>query len=386
MALREKHRAHQLKAWEGGGEATYKQDHRYHEAHVQEELNAKNAAIGEQQAKRDFEREVANNEDLRRLDVQSRVLQEQATLEADRNTTYYDAIKTKPGIANAAIRNLATEAHDTSTNALDEKQRQSSVHLEHENRYWSALATDEARQAYAGAEGIAEHGEARVANIARQKQTEEREKRVNAAISNLSTVEARLDEERAVILGDTANAGRFTSLLEDVESRSGALRRYVDRAPIEQVQTLIRELDITLAANGDPEAEMLRSELAGALKKRKPFYISQTLLNRIEEGTLDTAYYGVPGQRRMIQEALDGGALSINAMAQTADRDDLAASVEYIRSGGAISAATRAQLRTNLRTVTEDNRYSGMIDKRKKELGELWDELNGPGTRPENLR
>lgn len=386
LALREENDASKLKAWQGGIHAAYEQDKRSHEVYRQNTINEMVKSSGENEAKTEFAHDIATNTNLRRIDTLQRVAKEEAELAENKNKTAYEAIQTSPGIANAAIRDLANRSHEASIDTLDEQQRQSSIHQEHENVYWRDLANNAERQSYAGAAGIAEHGETRVANIVRQKQNEEREKRVNAAISNLSTVEARLDEERAVILGDAANAGRFVSLTEDADSRSGALRRYIGRAPIEHVQTLIEELDITSSANGDIVAETLRSELAGALQKRKPFYISQTLLNGIEEGTLGTQYYGIPGQKRMIQEALNGGALSVEAMASKVDRDDLKAAALYLSGGGTITDATREQLRHNLELVTTDNRYSGMIDKRKKELGLLWDQINPGVIRPLELR
>ena len=375
-ALREEDSANKLKAWQTGAQAAYEKDSRSHEAYRQSTLNEMIKSSGESEAKRDFARDIARSNSLQEIDVSQRVSKEEAELAESKNKTSYDAIRTKPGVADAAIRDLANRAHSVSTDTLDEQQRQSSIHLEHENVYWRDLANNAERQTYAGAPMIAEHGETRIANIVRQKQNEEREKRVNAAISNLSTVEAKLDEERAVILGDLANAGRFTSLAEDVDSRSGALRRYVARAPLKQVQTLLEEMDITMSANGDAALETLRSELAGALQKRKPLYISQTNLNKIEEGTLGTQYFGTAGKSLMIQETLNMKGFGTQTMVQ-ADRDDLQAVRDYLRTNGinSLNADAQEALRSSLQTAFRDDRYRSQMDKRDIELGEIWNDL-----------
>ncbi len=379
-ALRDEHDASKLKSWQSGAHTAYTQDHRYHESHTQQAINEMRQKAGEDEAKAEFARDRRDIETLRVIDTQQRISKEVAETEENKTKSAYDAIRTRPGIAPAAIRNLADQAHQAHTDALDETQRQSSMQIELDNVYWQDLASDADRQAYAGAAGIAEHGETRVANIARQKQTEEREKRVNAAISNLSTAEAKLAEERAVILGDAANAGQFASLAEDLDSRSGALRRYIGRAPIEHIQTLLEELDITMSANGDTNAEVLRSELAGALQKRKPFYISQTRLNQIEEGTLGTQYKGPAGKELLIGEALNARALGAQTMV-TADRDDLKATVQYLKGGGTLSTAAKTELERELRTAFTDSRYRSQMDKRINELTDLWGEL-GMGTPP----
>jgi hypothetical protein len=371
-ALRDIDYDHKLKALESGAGAAYEQDHRSHEVHLQSSINEMLSSEGSDAGKAAVSREIAHSEALRRLYMQQQVSHKEAELEESRNKTAFDAMTTSPARTDVALRDIANRAHSISVGALDETQRQSSIHQEHDTQYWRDLARSAERQSYAGAAGIADNGETRVANIVRQKQQEEREKRVNAAISNLSTVEARLSEERAVILGDVANAGRFVNLAEDTDSRSGALRRYVSRAPIEQVQSLLTEMDITLSANGNVDLETLRSELAGALQKRKPFYISQTILNKIEEGTLDTKYRGADGKTLMVKEILNAKGLGAETMV-TADRDDLKAVRDYLRDYGidSLDEGARKAIRDNLHIAFTDPRFSTKMDKRTTELEDI---------------
>src|SRR5690606_13947544 len=132
------------------------------------------------------------------------------------------------------------------------------------------------------------------------------------------------------------------------------------------------ELDITIEANGDPAAEVLRSELAGALKKRKPFYVSLTNLNKIAEGTLESKYKGTDGRDLMIQETLNAKGLGIETMV-TADRDDLQAVRDYLRKYGigSLDADAQKALRDSLTLAFRDARFSSKMDKRAIELEEI---------------
>lgn len=369
-ALRSMDGDQKLKTWEGTADAHYAQDRRSRETHKQSAISEIMKSEGEDAAKAEFANEIMTNRALQRAYTSRQASKSEAELAESRNKTLVDEMKTKPDMANVAIRDLANRIHDTSEKMQDETQRQSSLTQEYDTQYWREFADDTARQAYAGAAGFAEHGETRVANIARQKQTEEREKRISAAISNLNTAEAKLSEERAIILGNAAGAGQFANLAGDLDSRSGALRRYIERAPIRDLQSLHTELDITLSANGDPSAEILRSELAAAFKKRKPFYISQTILNKIEEGTLETRYGGAQGRLVMIGEALNASALGAQAMV-TGDRDDLASAVEYLNNGGTLTAQARDDIIRELDTAFTDPRYRGQMEKRIGELSDL---------------
>lgn len=372
IALRETDRQHKIKTYEGGLEAAYAESEKSKETHAQAELNEMTKSAGQDEAKTEFAQSIGREDSLLRIYTLQQLRHEEAERMENKNKTAYEAVKTKPGVANAAIRDLANRAHEVSNEAVDETQRLSAINQEHDNQYWRNLTSDPTRQAYAGAAGIAEYGEERIVNIAQQKQVEERNKRISAAISTLDKEEAKLREEKAVILADAANAGKFTYLTSDLDSRSGAVRHYVERAPIKLIQELMTELDITIEANGDPAAEVLRSELAGALKKRKPFYVSLTNLNKIAEGTLESKYKGTDGRDLMIQETLNAKGLGTETMV-TADRDDLQAVRDYLRKYGigSLDADAQKALRDSLTLAFGESRFSSKMDKRAIELEEI---------------
>lgn len=380
-AIRELKNSHRQKAWETGAIAAFEQTPEAHEVYRQQSLNEMVKKSGENTAKTEFAHEIAHNNQLRRIDNLQRVTGEEAELADNQNKTTYELYRADPTMANVAIRDLARRADEAYDSNKRETMRLNIINQTQEGRFHERMIADADGQRYAGAVEVDVHGPTRVLNISQEAESKAREARVNAAISTLSRTEAKLSEERAVILGNAAAAGQYANLTADVESRSGALRRYVSRAPIEQVQSLMEELDITSSANGNEIAETLRSELVGALNKRKPFYVSQSILNKIEEGSLDTRYYGPPGKQLMIGEALNAGALGTQTMVQ-ADRDDLKATVEYFRNGGTISESAMNELKRELRTAFTDARYRSQMDKRINELSELWNELGGMGPRP----
>lgn len=381
-ALREIDKSHKLKAYESGAEAAYEQDHRSHTVHTQTAINEMLKSTGSDEGKAAVARDIANRDALRRLYTHQQVSQEDAKLATDQNKTSYEQARTNPSMANTAIRDLAERADSIYDDNKRETMRLNIITQTQEGRFHERMIEDVDGQNYAGAVEIDVHGPTRVLNISQEAESKAREARVNSAMSTLSRNEAKLHEERAVIIGNAADAGDYANLTGDIESRSGALRRYISRAPIKQVQSLLEELDITISANGDINAETLRSELVGALQKRKPFYVSQTNLNKIEEGTLGTEFRGKAGKTLMIKDTLNSKGLGTNSMV-TIDRDDLQAVRDYLRENGidSLNADAQASLRTSLDTAFRDARYSSQMDKRTIELGEIWDDL-GMGQRP----
>lgn len=384
-ALSDMNFAHRVKAYEAGAEAAFEQDHRSHAIHEQSFVNESIKAAGADAGRQAVAEHVAHNAALQRLYVQKQVSHDAAELAESRNKTMIETMKVQPEEANAAVRDLARQAHHISNATLDETQRQTSIHQEHESHYWKELTTDTARQAYAGAAGIAAQGEARVANLARQKQNEEREKVISAGMTTIGQLELTNQDLMDIINGVRPTSARAASLRadfhEDIENRSAAVRSLDSLAHFELQEVVENVVNLTETANGNVDAETLRSELAAYLQtKRKPIWISNTILNNIKEGTHAARYHGPDGKALMIKEELfDKRGVSAKTLS-SADRDDLRELARWVHANrtyvnnttDANAVRSKRRMQEELIRVYKDSQYAGTLEKRVNELDELW--------------
>lgn len=376
---REIDKARKLKAYDTGVEAAYELSSSAHSTHQQSTVNEMLKSQGESGGKAAVAREIANREALRRLYYQQYISKSEAEFAESQNKTNLEEVKARPTTATASLQDLANRIHDVSVEAQDETQRQTSITQEYDSQYWKGLANDTTRQAHAGAAGIAEQGEARIANLARQKQNEERERLIGAGLATINQLELTNDDRMNIIFGNQPTSPRASSLRadfhNDLENQSASIRSAFENMPQFMKHQLIENLDMTSSANGNIAAETKRSEAVSQLKKNKPIWVSSTILNQMEEGTLDTAYRGVAGTERMIkEEVVDKRGASAQTFA-SADRDDLKRVVSWINNNKAYLNANpnlKKHIQQELIKVYKLDEYSGALDKRINELDAMW--------------
>lgn len=389
---REIDKTRKLKAYETGIEAAYETSSRSHATHSQSAVNEMLKSTGTDDAKASFSRDLANQQALRRLYYKQQSMHEIAEVEEKTVGALYEGLKANPGVLSTdeAEREVGEMARQNDIMARDLVYRQDAAKRVQEARSHEELVTDTERQKFAGFDVIDEHGVQRVANIAQQKEADARSARVNAAIATFEKVEPTLEVERAIILGDASKAGQFAHLVNDTDSRSGALRHYIGRAPINDIQTLIENLDISSDADKSESAAILRSELMAALEKRGgPIYISAKNRTMSIEGKLSPEdYKGANGTNTLIKAFLESGGFDAKSMA-TGDRDDIKRIYRYIREYG-ISDRAKNHLITQLRIAYDpDGDFAGTLGKRDLspgELGDIWKEVGLPDNKQEYIK
>lgn len=255
-----------------------------------------------------------------------------------------------------------------------------------EENVHALIAREADLQKFAGFDEVDPHGAARVASIAQQKEADAYQTRVQSFLQTEMKVEATQEDRLQIAQGLTPTSP-FASTIQnhanEIEGRAAAIRFVGEKSPVKDVHFLMRKLNLTETANGNVVESTLRSELADVTKKT--VFVSATRRAQIVEGRLDSELRGDLLMDTLIQETLNAGAFSVSGLSSSIDRDDLHEAAEYIKSGKYLDPNAKDQLKENLYVVTHDTRYSANIDKRKKELGELWDAVNGPGSRPANL-
>lgn len=385
-AAREENNSNKLKAWQGGVHAIAEESKGAHEAARQNRLNEMVKSAGEDEGKKHIEHDIAHSAALRQMYYRQRTSHDEAEVASKQTSTMYEGLKADPAkIAKDALeREIGDKARKADEDIRSVTSREAAAKHLQEREYNKRLidSTNTELREFAGFNEIDPHGVARVVNIAQETEAKNYETLVEASKRALQREEATLEEQLEIIRNGTSSNPLFAHFKDDTESRSAALRLFMATAPMKMRQELAAELDISLNAKLGTQKGILRSELAGALKQSgaKPFYISQTRLNQITEGTLDPVFSGVPGKAEMIRETLNAKGLGTQLMVQV-DRDDLQAVRDYLRKYGigSLNADAQEELKKNLKTAFADDRFRSQMDKRTIELSQIWDDLGmGP--------
>lgn len=387
LALRDINNSHKLKAWESGAVAEYEHTRGAHEVYRQSAINEMRKTAGEDEGKAHFNEAVANTDSLRALSYQQKRNRDEAAATEKQVATLYEGLKAEPGAVavNALERRLGREARDIDEETRLLIYRENAAKLVQDSNLNKLLAADEDLQKYAGYDGVDPHGATRVASLAQEKEGAEYSKRVTAFLNTQKKVEATDKDRKDIAIGVAPSSPFSTEIrhfAEDVEGRAAALRFIKEGSPVKDIHFVLRNLNLTETATGD-EA-ILRSEAADITSRT--VFVSSSNRAKIAQAQIDGSLRGDALMDFLIKDTLDGGAFSIDGLASGIDRDDLQEAADYLRAGKSIDATARRQLAENLQAVATNDLYKNKIDKRKKELGLIWDALNGAGTRPPNLQ
>lgn len=391
LALRSMNRERELKAWEGGAEAAYANDHRSHEVHRQHEINEMRKNAGESHSKAEFDTQLATNELLRKLYYKQQQTHEEAEAASKNIATQWEGLKAAPdkitGISEAE-RKIGEEAKEVDRQTRSLAARESIAKHVQEKNYNAEVqnnANTELRE-FAGFNQIDPHGVAQVVNIAQEASAKSYSTLVEAAQRALQREEATLEEVREIITNGTSSNPKFAHFKNDVESRSAAIRQYVSMASMKQVQELEAELDLSKnAVLGTPDG-VIRSEFAGAIKNtsgKKPFYVSSTFLAQMIDGKMDPILNGASGRNEMILDALNKGAFDSELMV-TMDQDDIKAISDFLDSPQRARLSTDAEkqiINALTKTFDKRDRYEGRIGKRRGNLNLVRGKLGLPEIR-----
>jgi hypothetical protein len=340
MDKRNRRKEAMTEAYKNQTVADYLDSKQGREAYRSEQIASQRKTLSEKRTSEHFEKLKDSDANLRALDIEVRTYTDAAERAAKRSSNIYedvkaasdaDSIRQITGIrspeqdvalqsivhhaqrAKAVSEEMQSETYrvDGAKRALEEDTNELLAADLDNPDVVSGLTTEQITRArelqeLAGNEVVDKYGPTRVKNIAEQKESQARETRVTAGVSTLNRREAKREESVSVALGTEPASGRFKNMVEDPEGRAAAIRWVGDgtNAPREDLHTLMETLDITEEANGDEVAMTMRSELGGVLKKNKPLYVSNSILNGIVEGTLDSGYKGEAGRERMIFELL----------------------------------------------------------------------------------
>lgn len=394
-ALRDMDFDHKLKTLEGGAEAAYEQDHRSHDVHLQSSINEMLKSQGSDAGKVAVSREIAHTDALRRLYYQQQASHDAAETENKAVRTMFEGLKANPEkvVANEDEREIGRQAlqYNITSRALD--YRADSARNIQEAESNNAVIKNEMTingqsiRNFAGFSEIDTLGASRMSSVAQQKEAEAYQKRIAAPQAAQNKVEATPEDLLDIMQGNTPKSGFATGIRDHadfVEGRAAAIRNIGDGSPVKHIHELIRQLNLTESATSDEEA-MLRSEVAGVGRKGRTVYLSKTTSSNIAAGKIDSSLRGEALMNKLIRETADSGAFSVSGIASSIDRDDIGLLAQYIADGGTLKAETMDQLRSHLRTVTTDPRFSSTLDKRKNEVGALWDAVGMGVPRPPDL-
>jgi hypothetical protein len=388
-------RAGYQKAYEASLESDYKNTEEAHRVHAAAQLAHLRDTNAESEAEYLFNREINTNAGVQMLDLQSRLNQQRAANAKAQNDVTAARLTARPDLiaADMAARAIADEMQEAMYTERNLGHRLSIDKRGQENSYNSALlgdqsATATAEQAararrlreLASDTAIDPESDTRILNIAQEAEQTQREARITSARATLGREEATFDELVALTTGHVPASGRFARFASDNDSRSAALRQLVDSAPEQKVLDAMEQLDLSRAASANPTTALIRSEFAAALKKRKPFWVPESIRGGMAEGTLPATYNGLAGRNLMILDTLNKFGLDPEQMV-SADRDDLQAVADFFTQpeAASLSPEARARLIKNFDEAFDPNgRYAGRMAKRRVELNNIRDQMHLP--------
>lgn len=367
-------REERQKAYDAYGEADYAMSGAHRDIHSRVELANLRKTMGDEQAKEHFNEQVQERSPYRRVYFESRDAKDRADNATKRSESMFENVKTDPGLAPADIA-AGGLAERIKRNADDQRSldhRLESAKRVQASNYYDDITKDSEMRDYAGNIDVDPmFGNQRMDAIGQQTISKARQERIDAATAVYNRQEIKVEDLVRIASGKQARDKKFHGYENNIDSRTAAIRLLGDTGPRSAVLKAMTQIDKSYEATGDDA--VARSELAGALAKKKPFILPMSVLNNMAEGRLEPYYNHKSGQNLMALETVNGFALDAEAMV-TADRDDLNAIIDMFNSSenAHVSDEAKKQIESSLEAAfNPDGRFANRMGKRRIELNKI---------------